>query len=277
MLFPSVNTQKTWLVFLLIILVGLNLFFNYSFEGSLDERAKWLDSVFAKTLYPLKWTADWAEESTQSATSKVRRLWAADAENLLLKKQIEALELKVHTLDELKFENERLSEFLKFKQEQPASFMASRVIGRDVSLFFRTIEIDRGFEDGIEAGMPVVSPAGIVGRILRTSPRSSSVLLISDINSKIEAVVQRSRTRVIVGGSVDGNLTLRFLPRRSDVRQGDIIVSSDVGGRLPGGFHVGVIVGIGEDPNLVLQQAELEAAVNFDSLEEVYVVKSTAK
>jgi rod shape-determining protein MreC len=194
--------------------------------------------------------------------------------------KLAVLEDAVFTLkdfEELKGENTRLNELLKFRQEQKYNFFPSRVIGRDVSLFFRTLEIDRGFEDGIEPGMSVVSPAGIVGRILRTSPRSSSVLLISDINSKIEAVVQRSRTRVIVGGSVDGNLTLRFLPRRFDVRQGDVIVSTDVGGKFPAGFHIGVIVGIGEDPNLVLQQAELEPAVTFDSLEEVYIVKAASK
>lgn len=260
-----------------MILVGLNLYFNYSFQGTLEERSKWLDGIFAKTLYPIQLAFDWSQETASSSSSKIRHLWTADEENKSLHQTISQYELKLHDFDELRSENMRLSELLKFKQEQPHDFLPSRVIGRDVSLFFRTIEIDRGFEDGIEQGMTVVSPAGIVGRILRTSPRSSSVLLISDVNSKVEAVVQRSRTRVIVGGSVDGNLTLRFLPRRFDVRQGDVIVSSDVGGKFPPGFHVGVIVGIGEDPNLVLQQAELEPAVNFDSLEEVYVVKAASK
>lgn len=277
MLFPSVNTQKSWLVFVLIILVALNLFFNYSFQGSLEDRAKWLDSLFGRTLYPVQWVFNQSEEGIRSSGAKVGRLWSADKENQELKNKIALLELRVHDFEEVKGENARLQELLGFRPEPKRSFIPTRIVGRDVSQFFRTVEIDRGFEDGIEPGMAVVSPAGAVGRVLRTAPRSSSVLLISDINSKIEAIVQRSRTRVIVGGAIDGNLTLRFLPRRYDVRQGDEIVSTDLGGQFPPGIRVGVIVGLGEDPNLVLQSAELEPAVNFDSLEEVFVAKVATK
>lgn len=278
MLFPSVNRQKSWIFFIVFILVALNLYFNFSFQGTIEERSRWLDSLFSRVLYPVQKVFDFSEQLASEGGGKMVRLWSADQENLMLKENQTRLELQIHEFKELQAENERMRGLLNFRQNQSLNYIACRVIGRDASSFFRTLEIDRGFEDGLEPGMAVVSPEGIVGRVMRTGPRSSSVLMITDINSKIDAVVQRSRTRVIVGGSADGNLTLRFLPRRYDVRQGDEIVTSGLGGLLPPGFKVGVIVGIAQDPNLVLQQAELEPSVDFDSIEEVFAVKaSTAK
>ncbi|MBN8556036.1 MAG: rod shape-determining protein MreC [Deltaproteobacteria bacterium] len=273
MLFPSVNRQKSWLFFLLVILISLNLYFHFTFSGSLEERSRFLDGIFARALYPLQKLFDFTETSVHSGATSFSRMLEAESENKKMRVQIEEQELRLYELEKLRADNARLKGLVDFKQAQPLNFITARVIGRDASIFFKTIEIDRGFEDGIDNAMPVVSPAGVVGRVLRVGPKASNILLVTDINSKMDAVVQRSRTRVIVGGSVEGALTLRFLPRRFDLRQGDELVTSGLGNFFPPGFKIGVVLGLAQDPNLVLQQAELEAAVDFDSLEEVFVVK----
>jgi rod shape-determining protein MreC len=273
MLFPSVNRQKSWLLFLLIVLISFNLYFHFSFSGSLEERSKYLDGLFARVLYPVQKAFDVSERAIHGGLSSVHRMLEAEEENQKMHHQIEEQELRLYELQKLKAENVRLKTLVDFKESQPLPFVTARVIGRDASMFFKTIEIDRGFEDGIENGLPVVCPTGVVGRILRVGSKVSNVLLVTDINSKMDAVVQRSRTRVIVGGSAEGALTLRFLPRRFDLRQGDELVTSGLGNFFPPGFKIGVVLGLAADPNLVLQQAELEAAVDFESLEEVFVVK----
>jgi rod shape-determining protein MreC len=277
MLFPSVNKQKTWLLFLLIVVISLNLYFHFTFVGTLQNRAQWIDSLFAKLFSPAQKTFRWSEDMVTGGASTLRHLWQADRENLRLKKVLEERELQLQQFEELRSENERLKGLLEFKQKSKLSLLAARVVGRDASLFFRTIEIDRGEQDGIQESLAVVSPVGVVGRILKVHSVTSTVLLVTDINSRVDATVQRSRTRVLVGGSTEGDLTLRYLPRRFDIRQGDVLVTSGIGSFFPEGFKIGVVVGLAQDPHYVLEQAEVEPSVDFDSLEDVFVVRTFAR
>lgn len=274
MLFPSVNRQKSWLLFLLAVLVSTNIYFHSSFNGTLEERARWLDGFFSKIIVPFQRMFLWAENSVEHGSVRLGQLLDAENENRGLREQIQNQDLMLQALEEVKAENLRLKTMLEFKTAAPNIFLAARVIGRDISLLYRTFEIDRGTEDGVLKSMAVVSPEGVVGRILRAEPHSSTVLLVNDVNSALDGVVQRSRTRVIVGGAIDGDLKLRFLPRRWDLRQGDVIVTSGLDGRFPAGFKMGVVIGIAHDPNFVLDQAVLEPALNLDSLEEVFIVKT---
>jgi rod shape-determining protein MreC len=277
MLFPSVNKQKTWLLVLLIAIISLNLYFHFTFVGTLQNRAQWLDRGFAKILSPGQRAIAWSEDKFATGTSTMIHLWNVDRENQSLKRQLVEKDLQLQQLDETRAENERLKAVLEFKKSTKLSFLPARIVGRDASLFFRTLEIDRGTEDGVQESAAVVSPIGVVGKILKTNAVTSTVLLVTDINSRVDATVQRSRSRVLVGGSAEGDLTLRYLPRRFDLRQGDVLVTSGFGGFFPEGFKIGVVVGMAQDPHYVLEQAVLEPAVDFDSIESVFVVKTVAR
>jgi len=137
----------------------------------------------------------------------------------------------------------------------------------------RSARLDRGLDDGVEKGMAVVSPQGVVGQVDQVFEKEAVIQFLTDINSRLDGVVERSRTQVIVGGSLEGDLKLYFLARRSDVRQGDVVYSSGTGSIFPAGFKIGTIIGHSQDPNAILEDAELEPAVNFGSLEEVFVVR----
>lgn len=277
MLFPSVNKQKTWLLFLLIVVVCLNLYFHFTFVGTLQNRAQWIDRLFSKVLSPAQRTIAWTEDSISNGSQKFQHFWTVDRDNENLKRTIAAKDLDLQQLDEVRLENDRLKTVLEFKKSTKLSLLPARIVGRDASLFFRTFEVDRGSDDGIQDSAAVVSSFGVVGKVLKAHSASSTVLLINDVNSRIDATVQRSRSRVIVGGSPEGDLTLRYLPRRFDLRQGDVLVTSGFGGFFPEGFKIGVVVGMAQDPHYVLEQAVLEPAVDFDSIENVFIVRTIAR
>lgn len=272
MLFPSVNKQKSWLFFILTILTSLSLYFHFSFQGTLDERGVWIDRSISQVLSPFQSIFRGATEWTSTSTSRISELWTAQEENLSLKARMTEQSLLLQKLGEIERENLRLKSLLKFKDERPIKMRAARVIARDVSLFFRTIDIDLNAADGVQRGMAVVSAEGAVGRILRTSSSGSTVLLVNDVNSRLDGVIQRSRSQVIVGGSVAGDLNLQLLPRRSDVQVGDVVVTAGTGGLFPQGFKIGTMTKVEENVHSVLEEASLEPAVQFGSLEEVFVV-----
>lgn len=272
MLFPSVNTQKSWLGFLLGFLVLLNIYFHYTFDGTLEERGRWIDRSLGRILLPIQAAFHWGAESVSSSTARFSDLWQADLENQKLRAELQQAQLTLQKLSELDLENERLRKLLELKSKAPFRLQTAQIVGRDVNPFFHTVEINAGEAEGIERGMAVVCDQGVVGRILRVGRSSSTVLLVTDLNSRVDGVIQRSRVQVIVGGAASGDLRLHLLPRRSDIRPGDTIVTAGVGGIFPSGYRLGTILGASDDPNLVLGDAEVEPAVNFASLEEVFVV-----
>ncbi len=274
MLFPSVNRQKSWLSFLLFVAIVLNLYFYFSIPGPLEERAHYLDSLFGRTFVPIQKIFNLTERSITDGFDKIGRLWKADIANQNLLEEMQVLKMRLQGLENLESENQHFRKLLGFRESQNLNFIAAKIISRDVSSYFGTIEIDRGEDSGLSRLMPVVCPDGLVGRITHVRSSSSTVLLITDPSSKVDAIAIRSRTSVIVGGSSKGGLNLRYLPRRRDLKEGDLVVTSGLNTYFPAGFKIGVIIGTAKDPHFVLEEAELEPSVDFDSLEDVFVIVS---
>lgn len=272
MLIPSIHERKPWLSFILVFVVGLNLYFNFSFPGNISDRAGWLDQTFGQLVLPLQYSVSSLRRSLTDSASYLKRLTVAERQNRELRSELSRQRLETQRLKELELENDRLRELLRFKEKQPLNYLAGEVIGKDPSGFFYSFLIDRGSEDSVEVNMPVVSTQGVVGRIFEVSPWASRVLLVSDPNSRVDAVVQRSRTRAIVAGVEGERLGLKFLPRRQDITVGDVLVTSGLDGIFPSGFQIGKIVEIERDPHQVLEQAEVIPSVDFDSVEEVFII-----
>ncbi len=266
------NRHKSWLLFLLVVVSALNLYFHFSFEGSLEERGRWIDRSIGTVIRPIQTLVLWTEKLSTEGTAKLGDLVRAREENIKLKAERTMFLLQLQRLQELEVENDRLKNQMGFQKQKTLELKAARVISRDLSLFFRSLEIDLGSNQGIEKGMAIVSSLGVVGRVFKVQEDRSTVLLLSDLNSRIDGTVQRSRTAVIVGGTIQGALRLEMLPRRADLQVGDVLVSGGSGQIYPAGFKIGVVTGISQDPNSVLGQADLEPSVNFAKLEEVFVV-----
>ncbi len=272
MLFPSVNKQKSWLVFLLFLLGGLNLYFHFSFEGTLSDRGRWVDHGLSLVTSPIRALFQGSRDLVVESSEGLRRLRHVDAENQEIKGRVAQLEVEQQRMAELAAENQRFKTLLDFKEKSKLRLLPSRIVSRDMSVFMRSARIDRGSDQGVERGMAVVSPQGVVGQVDRVFESEAVIQFLTDLNSRLDGVVERSRTQVIVGGSIEGDMKLYFLARRADVKQGDVVFSSGTGSIFPAGFKIGTIVGHSQDPDAILEDAELEPAVSFGALEEVFVV-----
>ena len=168
--------------------------------------------------------------------------------------------------------NVRLSKLLQVKDALPPPTLTAQIVGRDPSLWFRTIIIDRGSSEGVEKGMPVVTVEGVVGQILDTSPNYSKVLLANDPNSAIDVLVQKNRVQGILKGNGSNGFNLLYVLKNADVEKGDAIVTSGLGDIFPKGLPVGTVSEVTKSKRGMFQQIEVEPAVDFAQLEYLIVI-----
>ncbi|MDH4135748.1 MAG: rod shape-determining protein MreC [Anaerolineae bacterium] len=180
-------------------------------------------------------------------------------------------------LKELESENETLRQLLQFTQANPthsyrAAEVVGHVVGQDPSNLLRYIIIDVGTGDGIAKGMPVVTDRGLVGRIVEVSSRSSKVLLITDVSSSVNAIIQSSRATGVVEGKADGGLVMKYIPQQVTVNVGDIVLTSGLGATFPKRLVIGQVTAIHKRDIEMFQQAEIKPTVDFERLEIVLVI-----
>jgi len=180
-------------------------------------------------------------------------------------------------LKELESENEALRQLLQFTQANPtytykAAEVVGHVIGQDPSNLLQFIIVDVGTDDGVAKGMPVVTDRGLVGRIVEVSSRSSKVLLITDVSSSVNAIVQSSRATGIVQGKSGGGLVMKYIPQPVTVNVGDIILTSGLGATFPKRLVIGQVTAVHKRDIELFQQVEIKPTVDFDRLETVLVV-----
>lgn len=219
-----------------------------------------------------------------AAAGSVGSLWQRYLALVSVAEENEALRAELRQLQEERArllgvmqENARLRAMVGFAQEHPEfELVAARVVGRDLSPYFRvlTLRVERP-DPRIEPGMPVLSAAGVVGRVGEVSRRSATVLLAVDPRSSIDVLVQRNRARGILRGSGYENsyqADLAYLLRREEVREGDLVVTSGAADRFPSELVVGRIARIERQEHGLFQRVRVEPAVDFGRLEEVFIL-----
>ncbi len=195
-----------------------------------------------------------------------------EEENRLMREIIEEMQQERVQLLEFRGENKRLRSLLGFKQGFQKPLLPAEIIAKDLSGWFQTAVIDRGTRDGIEEGMAVVSVQGIVGQVMESSKSFSRVLLITDPNNSVAALIQRSRARGIVMGNGNQLCRLKYLHRSEDVVPGDLVLASGLDGVYPKGVLIGTVLRAEtRDPDL-FQRVAVQPSVDFRRLEEVLVL-----
>ena len=193
-------------------------------------------------------------------------------ENRRLRREVIYLRGQTHELQEVAASTERLAGLLEFKKQLKPETIAAQVIGRDATNWYRAIVLNKGERDGIQPDMGVMTPAGVVGRVVKASGSSSVVLLVTDPNNAITGMVQRTRDEGLVEGTAQGRARLKYLPLLSVVRAGDVVVTSGLTGGFPRGVVIGAIRGIERGEGDLFQTAEIDPQVDFSKLEEVLVI-----
>lgn len=158
-----------------------------------------------------------------------------------LQQENEELRSKVAELSEAQATAERLEALLGLQSTYNLQSTAARVVGESGDAWSRTVTINKGSADGIALNMPVCNSAGIIGQVIEVAPTTSTVRLITDENSGVSAMVQSTRAQGILQGQPDGTLRLEYVTTDADVKEGDIVVSSGIGGVYPKGLPLGTV------------------------------------
>ena len=202
----------------------------------------------------------------------------AAKKNEVLEKEIAEAKQRLVQLQEIEASNRRLSSVLDFKSTLSVKTIPAKVIAQDISADFIGIRIDRGSRDGIQVGMGVIHPSGVVGTVYRVSDHFADVLTLADPASNIDAVIQRSRARGIISGeSKTLNCKLKYMDKLEDVSQDDAVVSTHFRGVFPSGLLIGYVTEVTSTPNGILQGITVKTAVDIYRVEEVLVVISSVQ
>lgn len=195
-----------------------------------------------------------------------------EKENRRLKERIARLERENQEMKALASSGERLRKLLQFRESLSMKMVAAEVIGRDPTSWFKSLTLNKGERDGVQRGMAVISPEGVVGQILKTGSSHSVVLLITDYNSAVDGMVERTRAKAVVKGMGENRCYLKYLLRSEEVDIGDTVITSGLTGNFPKGLAIGQITKIEKSGHGVFQYAELIPKVDFTKLEEVLIV-----
>jgi rod shape-determining protein MreC len=195
-------------------------------------------------------------------------------ENERLKQRVVELEQERNRLLEAEATNRRLQQLLEFRAQLPAGGITASVISASASSWFRSCLLDKGSADGIRKGMAVLTPLGALGRVIELGSQTAKVLLIIDPNSGVDVVVQRTRARGIVSGSLENGPIMKYVKHGEDVQVGDRLITSGLDGVFPKGMMVATVTDVRKQTAGLFQQISVLPAVTLDTTEQVLVVRS---
>ena len=193
-------------------------------------------------------------------------------QNQRLQNENDFLKGKINSLNEIYLENTRLKKFLSFKQDAPFKVVAAKVIARAPDNWSSIVIIDKGSSSGVNRGQAVINNAGFIGRVMETTAFISKVMLISDPNLNLSAIVQRSRQEGLITGTLGTQLIMKYLPEDADIKIQDKIITSGMSKNYPKGIAVGVVVEVGNEFSGLNHYAIIKPAVNLSFVEEVFVI-----
>lgn len=263
-----------------IIFVILLAAFFYGLIAKPVGRLSWHQQILFALLTPMQKTVNFIGSGITGVWDHYFNLVNVSKENNKLKKILDEQAFKINKLVEVENENNRLRELMRFKDRYEIDAVGAEVVANDPRGDFRSITIDKGEADGIKANQPVISAFGLVGRTVDVSKNVSRVLLITDPNSAVDVLVQRTRARaLLVGAKVRTSLDssyylskLEYLNRKSDIMNGDLILTSGFDGVYPAGIPVGVVANMEYAPQGVFRDAVVMPFADFSNLEEVLIV-----
>jgi len=220
------------------------------------------------------------QRGTMALIDGVRGMWfgyialrQVQQENNALKQELQTLQVRLQEERAEAQRTDNLRQLLELRQRANLDTVAAEVIAGAASPDFKTVTIDKGSSDSLDTDMAVISPAGVVGRIILPSRRASKVQLLIDRNAAAGALIERTRVQGVVVGIGDGMLRMQYVPGTADVKTGDLVVTSGIDGIYPKGFVIGTIDhadrGAGAYHEIVIRPA-----VDFSRLEEVLIVRT---
>jgi len=202
-----------------------------------------------------------------------RDVAALRQQNADLQSEVSGLQAQIIELQQQAAESATLAALVDFERAKPgSSYKAAAVIGRDPSPFLHYVMIDRGSNDGIRRGMPVVTEKGLVGRVDAVIGGAARVQLITDPNSVVAVRLQDSKTDSVLTGSISGDLNMQMIAQDTGVQPDDVVFTSGLGGAFPPDLLVGQVSSVHQRESDLFQQATVQPVVDFSQLEIVLII-----
>lgn len=236
----------------------------------------YLNTLAGYALSPLIAAQTWISDrfqAVQTIVNSPRDVTILMQENTELETEVANLQAQIIELQQQLTEYEILSALLDFARAYPEfEYIGGSVIGRDPSPFVKYIQINRGSDDGLRRGMPVVTQQGLVGRIAQTTASASLVQLITDPAIVMNVRLEPARAEGLLKGSITGDILLEDIPQEANVQPGDLVLSSGLGGNYPPNILIGQITSVRSQDYDLFQSASVQPVVDFEQLEIVLVI-----
>lgn len=258
-----------------LVVLAFALAAVYAIEGETGPLHKAQSTIHA-LLFPAQVVSAPVGEQLEASEDAIANAQATEETLSSLRKRVAELTALVAGAEEYRLEAERLRSLLDLKDVYKIQGASGRVIGRSTNAWNQTVTLDIGTESGVKKGQTVMGPAGVIGQVIEANPATSVVRLLTDPQSGASAMIQSSRVEGVVRGSLSGVLHLENVPETAVVNEGDVVLTSGLGGSFTKGLLIGTVArveGNANDGTRVIVVAPNEQAT---SLEEVIVVFSAS-
>lgn len=210
----------------------------------------------------------------QRTISYIKHIDNLKNENTELRRQIANLSLQNELFNEMKLENERLKKLLLFEEENKSSMklIPVQIIAIKGDRLPNSMVVNKGEKSGLKVNLPAITSSGLVGKIVDVQPNTATIQLLLDRDCRVSVMNQRSRIIGIYEWSSKSKGIVKDVPLRADVKIGDKLITSGLGGIFPKGIPVGTISEVKHDPLGLFYQIDIELAVDFSKLEEIFII-----
>ncbi|HEX5754982.1 MAG TPA: rod shape-determining protein MreC [Arenimonas sp.] len=242
-------------------------------RGGIGSALRQRASVLAEPVW-------WLASAPQRWSAVLGEYWRDHADlrddNLRLRRELEVSTARLQRLAAVSEENQRLRELLGGTRGYRLSAQLAGIVGVDLDPWRQRLLLDVGSDDGIEVGQALLDSGGVLGQVIEVMARQSTALLVTDPEHAVPVQVVRSGLRAIAYGSGQRDrLVLPNIPQSADIRAGDRLVTSGIGGRFPAGFPVGTVQTLRPDDTRLFLVAEALPAARLDRGSEVLLVKNS--
>lgn len=241
-----------------------------------DHKGRHLETVrgvLATLVYPLQYAVDlpiqtgtWLAETVTSRSKLLDENYRLRRENLRVRSRLEKYA-------ELEAENRRLRRLLDSSIKVGDKVLIAELLSVNMDPFTRRIVLNKGTRDGVFAGQSLIDSNGVMGQVVQAGPFSSNALLITDPSHALPVQVHRTGYRAVAVGTGPQNLLeLLHIPNNADLRVGDLLVTSGLGGRFPSGYPVGHIISVERDRGRPFASVSVEPTARLERNREVLLV-----
>lgn len=259
--------------FLLAVLAVTLMVFDHG-----NEHLATVRTVLSVVLRPVEILVSAPFNIGQSLSESMQTREELIEENERLKSEALVRNARLQTMAALQAENARLRALLDSTEKVGDSILIAEIVSIDMNPFRNMIVLNKGGPEGVYVGQPLIDADGIVGQITRDRLFTSEAMLVTDIDHALPVELARNRLRTIAVGTGElDRLSLPFLPANADVQEGDLLITSGLGGKFPPGYPVGTVRKVTGETGQQFLDIEAEPAAALNRIREVLLLTPKGK